>query len=170
MPRYNEDKAFKVALLANDYAWYVAGGPDHVPRSQIDAQKVLTIPAVIFDTIGWVGPPFKDQNLGFNVEKWEDYYRNKRVSFVDSLWHDLQSSWEGPIEELEHIFSVTLVREYPANKRGISARHRHMFLAYRNTMAKALGPSHSNPYDTPEFAGFAENSKFAFDKLIIAHC
>ena len=63
--------------------------------------------------------------------------------------------WDGSQDELEHMFSVTLVREYPGNRRGISPRHRSLFLAYRHTIYSALDSNHHNPYDNKEYTGAA---------------
>ena len=104
--------------MATGYAWYAAGGSD-LASARIDEYKVLTIPGIAFDTITWTSQPVRVQNLDFDIDKWEDHYRNARVSFIDSLWQDLLSLWDGSQDELEHMFSVTLVREYPGNRRGI---------------------------------------------------
>lgn len=96
------------------------------------------------------------ENLGFNPNVWEDCYRTGGISFIDSLWRTVLSKWGGPEDEIEHIFSVTLVRGYPGNKLGISQRHRDQFLAYCHSVHKAINPSHHNPYDSDEFSGYAD--------------
>lgn len=95
----------------------------------MDEYKVLTISGIAFDTVIWVSQPVRIENLEFDIDKWEDRYRNGRISFIDTLWQELLTMWDGSQDELEKIFSVTLVREYPGNKRGIGPSNRSKFLA-----------------------------------------
>ena len=170
VPRWDENSAARVRLLATGYAWYAAGGSDLAP-SRMDEYKVLTIPGIALDTVTWVSQPVRIQNLDFDIDKWENRYRNTRVSFVDNLWKELLTMWDGPQDELEHMFSVTLVREYPGNKRGIGPRHRSKFLAYRHAIRKALDRDHYSPFDDKEYTGYAEkyliSARTAYNRSLV---
>ncbi|KAE9365013.1 HET-domain-containing protein [Stipitochalara longipes BDJ] len=170
VPRWDENTAVKLRLLATGYAWYAAGGSDLAP-SRMDEYKVLTILGIAFETVTWVSQPFRMENLDFDIDKWEDRYRNTRVSFIDNLWQELLTMWDGSQDEFEHMFSVALVREYPGNKHGIGPRHRNQFLAYRHTIYKALDQDHYSPFDDKEFTGYAEKylicMKTAYNRSLV---
>jgi hypothetical protein len=170
VPRWDHNTAARVRLLATGYAWYAAGGSDLAP-SRMDEYKVLTIPAIAFDTVTWVSQPFRIENMDFDIDKWEDRYRSTRLSFIDNLWQELLTMWDGSQDELEHIFSVTLVREYPGNKRGIGPSHRSKFLAYRHALQKALDENHYSPFDDNEYTGYAEKylfcTKTAYNRSLV---
>jgi hypothetical protein len=170
VPRWDKNTAAKVKLLATGYAWYAAGGSDLAP-SRMDEYKVLTIPGIAFEIVTWVSQPVRMENLDFDIDRWDDRYRNTRVSFIDNLWQELLTMWDGSHDGLEHMFSVTLVREYPGNKRGISPRHRSLFLAYRHAIHKALDQDHYSPFDDKEYTGYAEKylicMKTAYNRSLV---
>ena len=155
VPRWDQNTAARVRLLATGYSWYGAGGSDLAP-SRMDEHKVLTISGIAFDTVIWVSQPVLIENLEFDIDRWEDRYRNARISFIDTLWQKLLTMWDGSQDELEKIFSVTLVREYPGNKLGIGPTHRSKFLAYRHALYKALDEDHCSPFEDKEYTGYAE--------------
>lgn len=109
VPRWNENTAAKFRLLATSYTWYAAGGSDLAPP-KMNEYKVLTIPGIAFETITWISQPIRIENLGFDINKWEDRYRNTRVLFIDNLWQELLTMLDRSQDELEHMFSVTLAR------------------------------------------------------------
>jgi hypothetical protein len=140
VPRW--DKGYFGYPLSLPYYWYTAGGVDYDFHSEIsiEANKTLAVNGFIFDSIYWISEPILERNLDSNIDEWEHKFRSTGQPFIESLWLETLEATGLPSAQLEQVFSVVLVQEYPDQPNGnfSMAWHLASFATYRHMVQSAL--------------------------------
>jgi hypothetical protein len=131
-----------------------AGGLERNFNSAVQTDKSLLLPAIVFDHLVWTSNNIDDDNLALNPNIWDEDTRAADKPFIDLLFTRVQQAFNKHCHDryskvvststksIEDAFSLTLVRQYPAEEEFNLVEHQQNFKAYLQA-ARQLVDKHS---------------------------
>jgi hypothetical protein len=151
-PRW--DQHAWTAPLALQYHWYYAGGLDLTFKAEILPCNFIASHGVIFDRLSWVSETLSRGDFSVHPLRWSEKYRDSGKHPIEHLWETVMRECQHSVRDIENVFVVTLMREYPTysnvptdgdHMSRIGTNFRAYYDAFKNTMATSL---RSNVYET----------------------
>jgi hypothetical protein len=170
--------------------WFRAGGLDRKFEAAVQIDRSLLLPAIIFDRIVWTSDIIEEINLDLNKDLWEEDTKKVNISFIDSLYTEVQQAFNlhccdrhperssARMVDIENAFSLTMVQEYPTTGDFDLVQHQRNFSAYLGA-ARQLVSKHSvethkgdanqilaggSPFEFEYWATIAQKRRFAITK------